>query len=533
VSALQTHAIERGWSPVAHWGRNPRDYTQWSSHSNRLVPVYTFGTHGAGKGIDLNDYTGTNSPYRSEAAIKRIYGFLPPSTLNPNAEYLDQTNVFDIQKAALDAGKKHIILVVFDGMDWNTTRAAAIYRSGNVYRGGRGSGLHFLDYTAGGTTQFGYMVTSPCEDGAVVDVDTQQITRHGTFRGGYDSKRGGPNPWTPTGDAGYLIGKPETPSENKQQAHAVTDSSSSATSMTSGIKTYNGAINVDRSGQPVPTIAHFAQDKGYAIGAVSSVMISHATPASSYAHNVHRNDYQDIARDLLGRPSIMHREKPLDGLDVIIGTGYGIKSGDEESKQGQNYIPGSQAVADADINAVDVRNGGKYVVAMRAAGVNGGESLEKAAEEASESGKRLLGIYGVMTGNLPYRTADGDFQPAPGRDNEADSYTVYDLKENPTLAQMATAALNVLDKNPKGFWLMVEAGDVDWANHDNNLDNSIGAVISGDAAVKAITDWVEKNSNWNETVLIVTADHGHYLHLAKPMALASLGSSAISRKHPP
>ena len=85
---------------------------------------------------------------------------------------------------------------------------------------------------------------------------------------------------------------------------------------------------------------------------------------------------------------------------------------------------------------------------------------------------------------------------------------------------MTSAALTVLEGNPKGFWLMVEAGDVDWANHDNNLDTTIGAVNSGDAAVKAITDWVEKNSNWRETVLIVTADHGHYLVLDKPELLA-------------
>ena len=66
---------------------------------------------------------------------------------------------------------------------------------------------------------------------------------------------------------------------------------------------------------------------------------------------------------------------------------------------------------------------------------------------------------------------------------------------------------------------MVEAGDVDWANHDNNLDNSIGAVNSGDRAFRVITDWVEKRSNWDETVVIVTADHGHYLWLDRPEGL--------------
>ena len=84
---------------------------------------------------------------------------------------------------------------------------------------------------------------------------------------------------------------------------------------------------------------------------------------------------------------------------------------------------------------------------------------------------------------------------------------------------MTAAALTVLEKNSKGFWLMVEAGDVDWANHNNNIDSSIGAVHSGDAAVKTITDWVERHSNWNESLLIVTADHGHYLVLERPELL--------------
>ena len=88
---------------------------------------------------------------------------------------------------------------------------------------------------------------------------------------------------------------------------------------------------------------------------------------------------------------------------------------------------------------------------------------------------------------------------------------------------MTAAALDVLSNRPEGFWLMVESGDVDWANHDDNLDNSIGAVNSGDAAVRVITDWVERHSNWNETVLIVTADHGHYLVLDRPEDLIASG----------
>ena len=51
---LQTAAIKNGQSPVAHWGADPKNYKEWGTHSNRLIPVYTFGTLNAGKGVDLN-----------------------------------------------------------------------------------------------------------------------------------------------------------------------------------------------------------------------------------------------------------------------------------------------------------------------------------------------------------------------------------------------------------------------------------------------------------------------------------------------
>ena len=69
------------------------------------------------------------------------------------------------------------------------------------------------------------------------------------------------------------------------------------------------------------------------------------------------------------------------------------------------------------------------------------------------------------------------------------------------------------------LWLLVVAGDVDFAQHNNNLDTMIGAIYSGDVAVRAIADWVEANSNWKESIMIVTGDHGHYFVLDDPSAL--------------
>jgi alkaline phosphatase len=208
-------------------------------------------------------------------------------------------------------------------------------------------------------------------------------------------------------------------------------------------------------------------------------------------------------------------------MDVVIGCGWGEESGADED-QGANYVPGNRYLAAADLAATDVRRGGRYVVAQRTPGRDGAAVLREAAGRAARDGARLLGLFGAAGGiasHLPFQTADGGYDPVAGV-NPAEAYSAADVTENPTLAEMTAAALDVLQGDPDGFWLMVEAGDVDWANHDNNIDNAIGSVLAGDAAFRAIVHWVEARDAWNETVVIVTADHGHLLVLREPEALA-------------
>ena len=429
------------------------------------------------------------------------------------AEYFDQTDVYRLQRAAVAAGKKRIIVMIFDGMDWQTQQAAAIVAAGRVgYTAGRGTGLSFQDYSTV-STDYGFFVTAPHSDGGQTDVNAQAVLDPGDDRrGGYSAEFGGATPWAAASSDDYLLGK------LRQLPHVVTDSAASATSMCSGIKTYNAAINVDHRGKQVVPIAHELQQQGWGIGVVTSVPISHATPAAAYAQNVNRNDYQDLARDLLGRPSVAHRTKALPGVDVLLGCGWGEQK-DEDGGQGSNFVPGNIYLTDADLKAIDVQHGGKYRIAQRTPGQSGREVLLAAARQAYREQTRLFGYFGVTEGNgrkgghLPYQTADGAFNPT------GEQYSPADIQENPTLADMTTAALGMLSANRQGFWLMIEAGDVDWANHSNNIDDAIGAVLSGDAAFRTVVKFLEKRKAWDDSVVIVTSDHGHYFVLNDPAAL--------------
>jgi alkaline phosphatase len=278
------------------------------------------------------------------------------------------------------------------------------------------------------------MVTSPHNEGTDVDVNLQTVKNPGgAVRGGYSVARAGAYPWSIPTDAQYPIAKPD----DAPLRHAYTDSSSSAQSMTTGTKTYNNAVNVDFMGRQVPTIAHIAQAEGYSVGAVTSVPISHATPAATYAHNVHRDDYKDLTRDLVGLKSVAHPEHPLPGLDVLIGAGWGVTA-DKNDDQGLDFVPGNIYLTEADRAAIDVNNGGHYVVTTRADGQNGRQALLEASQKAAAEGQRLFGFFGTTKGHLPFATADGDFTPAPGK-SEAEVYTPEDLAENPTLVEPETS----------------------------------------------------------------------------------------------
>jgi len=523
--ATKTEKKPRPW----HFGSQGANnvYSNHMTHSNRLIPVYAFGSK-----IKLADVAGANSLYRDPARIKALYGYDAPNTHNPKADYFDQTDLYKLQKDAIGRGVKHMFVVWFDGMDWNTTQAAAVAKSGAIYTAGKGSGLIFQDYPAPNarnrpTAQFGFYVTSPShEEPAKMNVDKQTFEfAPNVDRGGYDALIAGETPWDNGPLAAQLPGYLKGGGSADEKAaiakagraiHAFTDSSTSAASAFNGIKSYNNSLNVGPDGKAVKTLWHDLQKQGWKLGTATSVPFNHASPAGTYARNIIRDDYQDIAREMLGIKSVIalnSQGEHLPGLDVVLGAGIATKEArfKHVKDQGVNAADGTKYLANADKNAVDVKNGGPYVVVERTPGQPGKTILANGAQQAAKNGKRLFGVFGTQYGNLPFRTTEADYKPATGM-RGLQKYTPADLDENPTLADMTRAALTVLTaEKGKPFALFVEAGDVDFALHDNNLHSAIGAVYSGEEAIKAIIDWVEKNSNWDESAMIVTADHGHYM----------------------
>ena len=187
--------------------------------------------------------------------------------------------------------------------------------------------------------------------------------------------------------------------------------------------------------------------------------------------------------------------------------------------------------------------------------------IDTAKSIEPESVDRLLGLYGArgQNGNLPRSSANGDFSttgldnfslfssattstnPTPGipdpdtiralAPGETDAqFIAREVDENPTLADLTTAALELVSKDKDGFWMIVEGGHIDWAAHDNNMDNLIGTMNSFDKAVQTTIDWIGKNGGWRKNLLIVTADHDHYLTLNDnfPELLKAQGAEALT-----
>lgn len=268
-----------------------------------------------------------------------------------------------------------------------------------------------------------------------------------------------------------------------------TDSAAAGSALSTGKKYLRGILAIDGNG-PVKTVLERADEIGLSTGVVTSVPFAHATPAAFSAHNRFRDHYQEISKDQIN----------LSALEVIMGCGHPL------------YDDNSDPMVEPDYTYV----GGKETWESLISGEVGADcDGDKEADNwtfiddpaafrnlmTGETPKRVFGVPRVRKTLQAYRKSPDDIY----KDDQP--FEVPFLKSVPTLAEMSLGALNVLDNNEKGFFLMIEGGAIDWACHSNAAGRLIEEQIDFDKTIEAVVAWVEKNSSWEETILIVTADH--------------------------
>lgn len=263
----------------------------------------------------------------------------------------------------------------------------------------------------------------------------------------------------------------------------VPDSAGTATAMATGVKTRAGVIGVGPAAHrgncaeslaaQLPQTAAELHAAGKSVGIVTTARITHATPASFYAHSPERDwesdadipageaaaGCRDIASQLLGYPF----DTALGGgAREFLGTGKG----------------GKRLVADADLGAEWAqRTGGTYVT--------GRDALASAPAV-----KPLLGLFSPshMTYSL---------------ERESDS-------SEPTLTEMTRAAIARAKRDEDGYFLMIEAGRIDHGHHDGRADLALSETQELSRAVEAALAMIDPA----ETLVLVTADHSHVFTIA-------------------
>lgn len=285
----------------------------------------------------------------------------------------------------------------------------------------------------------------------------------------------------------------------------VTESAASGTALATGVKTYNNAIGLSVNGDTLVNLTQWAKRIGKSAGVVTSVPFSHATPAAFVAHNATRVHYAEIALEMLldsrcdvimgcGNPMFDDNGIPVTGRwkdtkyvgdsafwsDLIKGSGTRTEftlQGQKRQVQDINF----DGIPDPWTVITDVNSFGSLV--------NG------------ESPRRVLGSPEV------YSTLQQSRAMKNGETKDSQPFVTPFISTVPSLATMSMGAINVLDNNPEGFFLMIEGGAIDWTGHGNQKGRLIEEMKDFNDAVQAVVDWVNKHSSWDETLLVISSDH--------------------------
>lgn len=232
----------------------------------------------------------------------------------------------------------------------------------------------------------------------------------------------------------------------------VTDSAAASSAFGGGIRVKNGVLNMGANGEKHLPVWQKFKNAGKKAGCVTTVTITHATPAGFCVNSARRNAEPEIAE--------MYADL---GLDVMMGGGDEFFNPEKREDKKNVYSLYTEKGYQILRNHTDLKN--------------------------IRQGKKTLGVF--STGALPY---------------SIDRTHLKEFRDTPTLADMTKAAINQMKDHQNGFVLQVEGGKVDWSAHANDIAALIHDQLAFDEAIKAVMDFAEKDGN---TLVIITTDHGN------------------------
>ena len=284
----------------------------------------------------------------------------------------------------------------------------------------------------------------------------------------------------------------KTYSANQQ----VADSAPTMTAMVTGVKTKDGVLALDQdairndptsaSGNQLKTILEQAEERGMSTGIVTTARVTHATPAACYAHSPNRDWEVDSLLNekakKIGFPDIATQliEFPFgDGPEVIFGGGRRFFLPRNMQDPEDPALFGARADGrDLTAEWIGKNENSKYVY----------NNVQFDAIEV----KKIDHVLGL-------------FDPSH---MEYEIDRALDKSGEPSLTQMTVKAIEILSRNPKGFFLMVEGGRIDHAHHMGNAYRALTETIEFSNAVRAALRMID-----HETLVLVTADHSHALNI--------------------